>query len=247
MQNNMTQSQLFLTQELPVIEVQWVNPTTILVWFVDKSTVREDITQRLFNVMIKELQDTFGLKLVNVVVGFNEILFHFDPNSIKHVDDLSIVRKIINKAISLLHKNIQSPLMTEISHHRIGVTFSENYDLPKVAAATERSISQFIDDFCGLTFTVMLNGFMPGFPYMSGLPDNLRLPRLATPRLKVPKGAIAIAEHYCGIYPQVSPGGWYILGTTEHALFDIRQSPPALLQSGDTVQFFSHSSLHHHD
>jgi choline dehydrogenase-like flavoprotein len=62
-------------------------------------------------------------------------------------------------------------------------------------------------------FTVAAVGFSPGFPYLSGLPERLNLPRKSTPRLAVPAGSVAIAGGQAGIYPTESPGGWHLLGT----------------------------------
>ena len=77
-----------------------------------------------------------------------------------------------------------------------------------------------------------------GFFNRKEIADNWRLGC----QVKV-KNDMQIAETYCGIYPESSPGGWHILGTTEHVLFDIRQSPSATFQSGDTVQFFAIKSI----
>lgn len=244
----MSHSPFSLANNRQTIEVEWVNPTTMM-FCVRKSLIdTTDDVQRIFSLLISELQCVFGTKLINIVVGFNEVLVHFEPMSIGHLDDLHTAQKIMTSIIaSSSSHDAGDQLLTPTTHHHIGMMFNEEYDLQSVADAAQCSATQLIDVFCNLTFTVMLNGFMPGFPYMSGLPQHLQLPRLPTPRLKVPKGAVAIAEAYCGIYPQSSPGGWHILGTTEHVLFDIEQSSSATLQSGDTVQFFSVDSVSQHD
>ena len=77
-------------------------------------------------------------------------------------------------------------------------------------------------------------GFAPGFAYMTG---GFPLPRLRTPRLRVPAGSIAIADGYTGIYPVESPGGWRLLGRVAARMFDPAAEPPALLHPGDRVVF----------
>ena len=73
---------------------------------------------------------------------------------------------------------------------------------------------------------------------LGGLPDQLSVvPRLPTPRQKVPKGAVGIAAGQTGVYTLSSPGGWYLLGKTDLNLFDPMRDPPALLQPGDNVKF----------
>lgn len=89
----------------------------------------------------------------------------------------------------------------------------------------------------GLTFTVAFCGFTPGFGYLSGLPERYHVPRLETPRARVPAGSVAVAGPYAGVYPQSSPGGWRLLGRTDVTLFDPAQVRPALLAPGFVVRF----------
>ena len=81
-------------------------------------------------------------------------------------------------------------------------------------------------------------GFMPGFPYMGGLPAKLAMPRLATPRLSVPARSLAVTGALCAIYPVASPGGWRLLGRTPLELFDPADAAaPALFAPGDEVMW----------
>jgi KipI family sensor histidine kinase inhibitor len=89
----------------------------------------------------------------------------------------------------------------------------------------------------GTAYRVYMIGFTPGFPYMGELPQALDTPRRETPRTRIPKGSVAIAQRQTGIYPVVSPGGWQIIGHTPLELFDPRQDKPSLLGMGDEVRF----------
>jgi len=81
-------------------------------------------------------------------------------------------------------------------------------------------------------------GFLPGFPYLGGLPEALNVPRLANPRTTVPAGSIAIAAGMCAVYPWESPGGWRLMGQTPVPLFDVNHSDhPALVAAGDQIQW----------
>jgi KipI family sensor histidine kinase inhibitor len=86
-------------------------------------------------------------------------------------------------------------------------------------------------------FVVAFCGFAPGFGYLTGLPEHRQLPRLATPRTRVPAGSVALAGPYAGIYPHSSPGGWLLVGRTDAVLFDLDSDPPALLTPGTQVRF----------
>jgi inhibitor of KinA len=122
---------------------------------------------------------------------------------------------------------------------KIPVCYDEEFalDVARVGNETKFSIAKIIELHSSTTFIVACLGFMPGFPYLAGLPVELRVPRLATPRLKVPAGSVAIANAQAGIYPFESPGGWNIIGRTPVSLFDPNKAPPALLAPGDRVLF----------
>jgi KipI family sensor histidine kinase inhibitor len=105
---------------------------------------------------------------------------------------------------------------------------ADHWGIPTDEAAARHLATEFRVAFCG---------FAPGFAYMTGLPASLAVPRLATPRTRVPAGSVALADAYCGIYPRESPGGWLLIGRTDATLFDVHRDPPALLAPGTRVRF----------
>jgi inhibitor of KinA len=122
---------------------------------------------------------------------------------------------------------------------QIPVCYDSDFALDAIRVVTETKLP--LDKIVALhsvaEFTVACIGFMPGFPYLAGLPAQLHAPRLPTPRTKVPAGSVAIANAQAGIYPVESPGGWNVIGRTPVRLFDPAQTPPTLLVAGDRVRF----------
>jgi inhibitor of KinA len=110
-------------------------------------------------------------------------------------------------------------------------------DLARVAQHCKMSAADLVKLHSGADYLVHAIGFTPGFPYLGGLPESLRIPRLDTPRQRVPAGSVAIGGSQTGVYPVDSPGGWHIIGRTPLALFRPRQNPAALLKPGDHVRF----------
>lgn len=110
-------------------------------------------------------------------------------------------------------------------------------DLAWLARHLGRSQDTILDGFTAATFRVAFLGFSPGFPYLTGLPPELHVPRRDAPRARVPAGSVAIAAAQAGIYPASTPGGWRILGRTPLRLFDASSTPPTLFQPGDLVRF----------
>lgn len=107
-------------------------------------------------------------------------------------------------------------------------------DVARLWATTPAGVAERLG---ATAFRVAFCGFTPGFAYLTGLPDEFAVPRLESPRTRVPAGSVALADAYTGIYPTASPGGWRIVGTTDAALFDPGRSQPALLNPGTRVRF----------
>jgi KipI family sensor histidine kinase inhibitor len=110
-------------------------------------------------------------------------------------------------------------------------------DLAYVAEQAGMTPQQVIEAHAGASYDVLCIGFLPGFPYLAGLPASIATPRRAEPRLSVPAGAVGIGGAQTGIYPCASPGGWQLIGRTDFVLFDRHASQPCRLRAGDRVRF----------
>ncbi|WP_327269174.1 allophanate hydrolase subunit 1 [Streptomyces sp. NBC_01218] len=112
-------------------------------------------------------------------------------------------------------------------------------DLEEVAALWGVPPGEVAAVHSGTAFRVAFCGFAPGFGYLTGLPERLHVPRRATPRTRVPAGALALAGPYTGVYPRASPGGWRLIGRMPDPdrLWDPARDPAALLVPGARVRF----------
>lgn len=110
-------------------------------------------------------------------------------------------------------------------------------DLAEVGERTGLGSDEVVRRHSATTYHVYMLGFLPGFPYMGDLPPELALPRRENPRVRVPKGAIAIAMRMSSIYTLESPGGWHLVARTPAPLWDQRREHAVLLAAGDKVQF----------
>ncbi|MCA1982560.1 5-oxoprolinase subunit B family protein [Nocardioides nematodiphilus] len=109
-------------------------------------------------------------------------------------------------------------------------------DLADVAARWGVSADEVVARLASYELTSAFCGFAPGFAYLAGLPQELAVPRLETPRARVEPGSVALAGSWCGIYPSASPGGWRVVGRTDVVLWDVDAEPPALLAPGTRVR-----------
>jgi KipI family sensor histidine kinase inhibitor len=120
------------------------------------------------------------------------------------------------------------------------VEIAVRYDGPDLEFVAERwrtDVEGVVARHSGVEYVAAFCGFAPGFAYLQGLDDRLAVPRLDSPRPRVPAGAVALAGAWCGVYPTASPGGWRILGTTDAVLWDQGRDEPALLPPGTRVRF----------
>ena len=101
------------------------------------------------------------------------------------------------------------------------------------------TIEEVIERHTAPIYDIHFLGFLPGFPYLSGLDEKLHRPRLKSPRPRIPAGSVGIAGSQTGIYPQSSPGGWNLIGRTPIKLFDIEKNPPALLKPLRKLKFYA--------
>ncbi len=110
-------------------------------------------------------------------------------------------------------------------------------DLAEVARAWETDEAGVVARHQEIEFVSAFCGFAPGFAYLAGLPEQLAVRRLDSPRTRVPAGSVALADRWCAVYPTASPGGWRLIGHTDETLWDPSRSDPATLSPGTRVRF----------
>ena len=145
------------------------------------------------------------------------------------IDDVAATRE----ALSRWQPSAEVPAgeLVEIAVHYDGE------DLEWVAESWGTDVDGVVARHTGTDFVSAFCGFAPGFAYLAGLPDDLAVSRLDSPRSQVPEGAVGLAGAWCGIYPTASPGGWRLIGHTDEQLWDPTSAQPALLAPGTRVRF----------
>ena len=173
--------------------------------------------------------------VVEMIPTFRSLLVEYDFSEI----DFSTISNRIQDALSTV-ETIDEPSDVQDSNvYELPVAYGGDLgpDLATVANHADLSQDEVIEIHSGADYRVFMLGFAPGFPYLGGMDARIACPRLATPRVRVPAGAVGIAESQTGIYPNESPGGWQIIGRSPAVLFDVDADPPAALRPGATVRF----------
>ena len=130
-------------------------------------------------------------------------------------------------------------IVIERNHWKIPVCYDLKYapDLLNLSKEKNLDTSKVIKLHSDARYRVNFLGFLPGFLYLSGLDSRLYLKRKKKPLLNVPKGAVAIGGMQTGIYPNISPGGWHLIGNTPINLFNPKKNPPCFAKPGDWISF----------
>ena len=110
-------------------------------------------------------------------------------------------------------------------------------DLETIAQRGNLATDDVIEIHQRQEYRVYAIGFAPGFAYLGEVDERIAAPRLATPRQKVPRGAVAIADRQTAVYPAVSPGGWNLIGLCPTRMFDPVKTPSMPVQVGDRIRF----------
>jgi KipI family sensor histidine kinase inhibitor len=168
--------------------------------------------------------------LVETVPTFRSLLVHYDPL----LTDSSAVRAAIER---LLHYEHDAPRHARLWRIPACYTAPHAPDLEEIAQRTGLAAAEVVRLHSERRYHVYMVGFSPGYPYMGDVAEQLALPRRTDPRVRVPRGSIAIAAGMTAIYPVESPGGWHLIGATPLRLFDPAWPQPALLAAGDEVLF----------
>lgn len=128
---------------------------------------------------------------------------------------------------------------SQVPHTR-EVTIAVRYDgedLVETAELLGVSADELISRHLAAKWQVAFSGFAPGFGYIVSNDPLFDVPRRASPRTRVPAGAVALAGQFTGVYPRESPGGWQLIGQTDAVMWDTDRDPPALLSPGTRVRF----------
>ncbi len=174
-----------------------------------------------------------GPSLVDVVVGARTVLLVTDSAAA-----LAGARDLAQHAMTSLGVAAPTALQPPPADRVVEVPVHyDGDDLAEVADLTGLSVGEVVAAHTGTPWRVGFAGFAPGFAYLVDGDPRLRVPRRASPRARVPAGAVGLADEFSGVYPRQSPGGWQLLGHTDLALWDLDLDPPALLRPGLWVQF----------
>ena len=191
--------------------------------------VNQEINTNVIN-YFKNIKDKKIEGITNITPSYNKLIVSFDLE----ITSYSKVKKIIEnleleKKFEKENKLIEIPVCCEkdlkLDHYRLEKKLGITYD-------------KILEIFFNKEYFCYMTGFIAGMPFLGDVSEKLRVKRLETPRVKVPKGSVGSNRTILQYLYHESPGGWNIIGNTPLEIFNKEnQSEPALINPGDKVKF----------
>ena len=166
----------------------------------------------------------------NLTPSYNKLIVSYD------------LRKTNFKEVKKLIENLNANETQDNNSTKIEIPVccddQFSLDIKRLEEKLNISRDKILENFFSKEYFCYMTGFIAGMPFLGDLDENMRVPRLETPRVKVPKGSVALTEQFANIYTFESPGGWNILGNTPVDVFDnSKEEEPNLINPGDIVVF----------
>ncbi|HWZ97021.1 MAG TPA: 5-oxoprolinase subunit PxpB [Candidatus Dormibacteraeota bacterium] len=207
---------------------QAASDQSLLVYFGEKISIE---THRRIVRFLKLLEAKRLNALQNIHPAYCSVLVKFDALKFTHSEIESLLTPYLAR--------LEDVKLSEPRVRKIPVCYGGEFgpDIVEVASLRKIAVEEVIRLHSSAEYTVYFLGFVPGFAYLGGLPEQLTTPRLDVPQKKVPAGSVAIGGGQTGVYPVSTPGGWRLIGQTPLKLFRPDAQEQSFLAIGDEVRF----------
>ena len=192
-----------------------------------------EVNQEINSKVIKYFKSIKEKKIegiTNLTPSYNKLIISFDLK----LTNFNNLKKIIeNLELNKIEK-------TKSNKITIPICCDKEFalDIERLEKKFKISKTKIYEKFFSKEYFCYMTGFIAGLPFLGDLDQSLKSKRLETPRVKIPKGSVGLAEQFCNIYTFESPGGWNIIGNTPVNVFDkTNELKPNLINPGDSVVF----------
>ena len=178
----------------------------------------------------KSIQKENIVSINNLSPSYNKLIISFDLKKTNFKDLKRLIENLnITNEDDLENKKIEVPVCSDESLA---------LDIVRLEKKLKLKREKIYENFFNKEFFCYMTGFIAGMPFLGDLSKNMRANRLETPRVKVPKGSVALTEQFANIYTFESPGGWNVIGNSPLKIFDSsKEVSPNLINPGDIVLF----------
>ncbi len=193
----------------------------------------KDVNKETNSLVIKYFKTLKNKRITginNLTPSYNKLIISYD------------LRKTDFKEIKKIIEDITIDQKEDLSFKRIEIPVccNENFslDIKRIEEKLNLTREKILENFFSKEYFCYMTGFIAGMPFLGDLNNDMRVKRLETPRVKVPKGSVGLTEQFANIYTFESPGGWNIIGNSPLEIFNSNEEKePNLINPGDTVIF----------
>lgn len=168
--------------------------------------------------------------VIELVPAYVSLLVDFDPLLTDH-------RRVAEAVTAALRQ----PRTVEVpgQAQEVAVCYDADLapDLAEVATRCGLSEEAVIAAHLSGEYRVFMFGFAPGYGYLGGVPEAIRLPRKANPVRGRPPGSVVIAGPMCLVTTVTAPTGWWLIGRSPARIVDVRRERQFLFEVGDQIRF----------
>jgi len=166
----------------------------------------------------------------NLTPSYNKLIISFDLRLTNYNEIKKKIESLdIKEEQKINSKKLEIPVCCDSEF---------SLDIERLEKKINLNGIKILENFFSKEYFCYMTGFIAGMPFLGDLDENMRVQRLETPRVKVPKGSVGITEQFANIYTFESPGGWNIIGNTPLEVFDSsKEKDPNFINPGDTVVF----------
>ncbi len=211
----------------------------LIIYFADKPS--DQVASKIKS-SVAYIKAHFADLIIELIPSYTSLFIAFDEHKIGHKQLIGQLEVSLNALPD--YRNVAVKLVELPAYYGVDV----GWDLKRISDKSKLSIEQVVALHQQLEYRVYAIGFAPGFAYMGHVDERIAMPRLNSPRQRVPKGAIGIADQQTAVYPNTSPGGWNIIGLCPIPMFNYTPNSNAPnsqgkipdimpLQVGDKVKF----------
>lgn len=210
------------------MQIHVAGENALMIYFADQ--VSDAVSDRIQQ-MAQALPGMLGESLIDLVPSYASVMVLFNPFLTDHL--------AVRKAIRSVADQLEAQQSRDGKLVELPVYYSAESgpDLGLLAERSGLSVDEVVEIHQRQEYRVYAIGFAPGFAYLGQVDERIAAPRLPTPRLKVPRGAVAIADRQTAVYPAESPGGWNLIGLCPTPMFDPTGEPIMPVTAGDRVRF----------
>ncbi len=210
------------------MRIEIAGQNAFIVYFAEQTSAAVSAQiQAAVTIINNSMQDS----IVDLVPSYASLLVIYDQDRGDHFAVKAQLRAALSKLDSV------DATAGELVTLPVYYSVESGPDLETIAQRGDLAIDDVIEIHQQQEYRVYAIGFAPGFAYLGEVDERIAAPRLATPRQKVPRGAVAIADRQTAVYPAVSPGGWNLIGLCPTRMFDASKTPSMPVQVGDRIRF----------